>query len=101
KKTSFRDLFLRTILQRAIRKNAATRDATDEAVQNQVTRYLKGAADCAGGRRLRGGPSDLPRIQMTQHQHNPCHRLIQPLHSPCPQNTTEGDRGPSIHSHLT
>ncbi|KAL0993108.1 hypothetical protein UPYG_G00103320 [Umbra pygmaea] len=29
---------LRTILQRAIRKNAATRDATDEAVQNQVTR---------------------------------------------------------------
>ncbi|KAL0961566.1 hypothetical protein UPYG_G00355240 [Umbra pygmaea] len=51
---------LRTILQRAIRKNAATRDATDEAVQNQVTRYLKGAADRAGGRRRRGGPRDLP-----------------------------------------
>ncbi|KAL0984523.1 hypothetical protein UPYG_G00142630 [Umbra pygmaea] len=59
-KTSFRDLFLRTILQRAIRKNAATRDASDEAVQNQVTRYLKGAADCAGGRRRHGGPRDLP-----------------------------------------
>ncbi|KAL1023530.1 hypothetical protein UPYG_G00042030 [Umbra pygmaea] len=59
-KTIFRDLFLRTILQRAIRKNAATRDATDEAVQNQVTRYLKGAADRAGGRRRRGGPRDLP-----------------------------------------
>ncbi|KAL0962501.1 hypothetical protein UPYG_G00340840 [Umbra pygmaea] len=59
-KTSFRDLFLRTILQRAIRENAATQDATDEAVQHQVTRYLKGAADRAGGRRPRGGPRDLP-----------------------------------------
>ncbi|KAL1006897.1 hypothetical protein UPYG_G00078620 [Umbra pygmaea] len=58
--TSFRDLFLRTIFQRAIRKNAATQDATDEAVQNQVTRYLKGAADRAGGRRGQGGPGDLP-----------------------------------------
>ncbi|KAL0964193.1 hypothetical protein UPYG_G00320570 [Umbra pygmaea] len=58
--TSFRDHFLRTILQRAIRKNPATRYATDEAVQNQVTRYLKGAADHAGGRRRRRGPRDLP-----------------------------------------
>ncbi|KAL0993385.1 hypothetical protein UPYG_G00107110 [Umbra pygmaea] len=60
KKTSFRDLFLRTILQRAIRKNAAIWDSTDKAVQNQVTRYLKGAADHAGGRRRCGGTSDQP-----------------------------------------
>ncbi|KAL0967440.1 hypothetical protein UPYG_G00252260 [Umbra pygmaea] len=44
----------------AIRKNAANWDSTDKAVQNQVTRYLKGAADHAGGRRRRGGTRDLP-----------------------------------------
>ncbi|KAL0966240.1 hypothetical protein UPYG_G00292770 [Umbra pygmaea] len=60
KKTSFRDFFFRTILQRAIRKNAANWDSTDKAVQNQVTRYLKGAADHAGGRRRCGGTRDLP-----------------------------------------
>uniref|UniRef100_A0AAY5KTJ9 DUF4806 domain-containing protein n=1 Tax=Esox lucius TaxID=8010 RepID=A0AAY5KTJ9_ESOLU len=60
KKASFKDLFLRTILQRAIRKNPSTQDATDEALQNQVTRYLKGAADRAGGRRRCGGTGDLP-----------------------------------------
>ncbi|KAK6319819.1 hypothetical protein J4Q44_G00089260 [Coregonus suidteri] len=45
-KACFNDLFLKTILHRAIRKNPATRDATDEGVQIQVTQYLKGAFSC-------------------------------------------------------
>ncbi|XP_034147797.1 uncharacterized protein LOC106024256 [Esox lucius] len=59
-KASFKDLFLRTVLQRAIRNNPSTQDATDEAIQHQVTRYLKGAGDRAGGRRRRGDTRDLP-----------------------------------------
>ncbi|KAA0713104.1 hypothetical protein E1301_Tti013632 [Triplophysa tibetana] len=47
-KACFRDLFLKTIVQRAIRKNLATQDATDEAVQENVMRYLKGASDREG-----------------------------------------------------
>lgn len=37
----------------AIRKNPATQDATDEAVQVHVMRFLKGAADREGGKRRR------------------------------------------------
>ncbi|XP_077058940.1 uncharacterized protein LOC143711384 isoform X1 [Siphateles boraxobius] len=50
-KACFRDLFLKTIVQRAIRKNPATQDATVEAIQVNVTRYLNGASDCEGGKR--------------------------------------------------
>uniref|UniRef100_A0AAY5K4P9 DUF4806 domain-containing protein n=1 Tax=Esox lucius TaxID=8010 RepID=A0AAY5K4P9_ESOLU len=59
-KASFKDLFLRTVLQRAVRNNPFTQDATDEAIQTQVTRYLKGAGYRAGGRRRRGDTRDLP-----------------------------------------
>ncbi|KAL0994215.1 hypothetical protein UPYG_G00119370 [Umbra pygmaea] len=52
-KACFRDTFLKTIVQRAIRKNPATQDATDEAVQDNVMRYLKGASDREGGKRRR------------------------------------------------
>ncbi|KAK7140711.1 hypothetical protein R3I94_013099 [Phoxinus phoxinus] len=57
-KACFRDLFLKTIVQRAIRKNPATQDATDEAVQVNVTRYLKGASDREGGKRRRTAERD-------------------------------------------
>ncbi|XP_039509452.1 uncharacterized protein LOC120464170 [Pimephales promelas] len=52
-KACFRDMFLKTIVQRAIRKNPATQDATDEAIQVNVTHHLKGASDHAGGKRHR------------------------------------------------
>ncbi|KAG1943826.1 hypothetical protein F2P79_014905 [Pimephales promelas] len=52
-KACFRDMFLKTIVQRAIRKNPATQDATDEAIQVNVTHHLKGASDRAGGKRHR------------------------------------------------
>ncbi|XP_051985347.1 uncharacterized protein LOC127645724 [Xyrauchen texanus] len=52
-KACFRDMFLKTIVQRAIRKNPATQDATDEAIQVNVTRYLKGASEHEGGKRRR------------------------------------------------
>lgn len=42
----------------AIRKNPATQDATDEAVQVNVTRYLKGASDREGGKRRRTAERD-------------------------------------------
>ncbi|KAJ8012586.1 hypothetical protein DPEC_G00044400 [Dallia pectoralis] len=48
----FRDTFLETIVQRAIRKNMANQDVTDDAVQVNVTRYPKGASDREGGKRL-------------------------------------------------
>ncbi|XP_051948298.1 uncharacterized protein LOC127619500 [Xyrauchen texanus] len=57
-KACFRDMFLKTIVQRAIRKNSATQDATDEAIQVNVTRYLKGAADREGGKRRRTAERD-------------------------------------------
>ncbi|XP_073727048.1 uncharacterized protein [Misgurnus anguillicaudatus] len=57
-KACFRDLFLKTIVQRAIRKNPATQDATDEAVQVNVMRYLKGASDREGGKRRRTAERD-------------------------------------------
>ncbi|KAA0716440.1 hypothetical protein E1301_Tti009387 [Triplophysa tibetana] len=57
-KQCFRDLFLKTIVQRAIRKNPATQDATDEAVQVNVMRYLKGASDREGGKRRRTAERD-------------------------------------------
>ncbi|XDV31028.1 hypothetical protein PO909_033805 [Leuciscus waleckii] len=57
-KACFRDMFLKTIVQRAIRKNPATQDATDEAVQVNVTRYLKGASDREGGKRRRTAERD-------------------------------------------
>ncbi|KAK7174763.1 hypothetical protein R3I93_001843 [Phoxinus phoxinus] len=57
-KACFRDLFLKTIVQRAIRKNPATQDATDEAVQVNVMRYLKGASDREGGKRRRRAERD-------------------------------------------
>lgn len=74
-KACFKDLFLKPIVQSkldillsrcvfkwndrsvfstgAIRKNPATQDATDEAVQVNVMRYLKGASDREGGKRRR------------------------------------------------
>ncbi|XP_077092458.1 uncharacterized protein LOC143744691 [Siphateles boraxobius] len=57
-KACFRDMFLKTIVQRAIRKNPATQDATDEAIQVNVTRYLKGASDREGGKRRRTAERD-------------------------------------------
>ncbi|XP_026112070.1 uncharacterized protein LOC113090491 isoform X2 [Carassius auratus] len=57
-KACFRDTFLKTIVQRAIRKNPATQDATDEAIQVNVTRYLKGASDREGGKRRRTAERD-------------------------------------------
>lgn len=42
----------------AIRKNPATQDATDEAVQVNVMRYLKGASDREGGKRRRTAERD-------------------------------------------
>ncbi|KAG1952327.1 hypothetical protein F2P79_010248 [Pimephales promelas] len=57
-KACFRDTFLKTIVQRAIRKNPATQDATDEAFQVNVTRYLKGASDREGGKRRRTAERD-------------------------------------------
>ncbi|XP_077091505.1 uncharacterized protein LOC143742508 [Siphateles boraxobius] len=57
-KACFRDMFLKTIVQRAIRKNPATQDATDEAIQANVTRYLKGASDREGGKRRRTAERD-------------------------------------------
>nr|XP_055043796.1 uncharacterized protein LOC129430527 isoform X2 [Misgurnus anguillicaudatus] len=59
-KACFRDLFLKTIVQRAIRKNPATQDATDEAVQVIVMRYLKGASDREGGKRRRTAENPTP-----------------------------------------
>jgi len=45
----------------AIRKNPATQDATDEAIQVNITHHLKGASDCAGGKRHRWvGPTADP-----------------------------------------
>ncbi|XP_052455266.1 uncharacterized protein LOC128015461 isoform X6 [Carassius gibelio] len=57
-KACFRDMFLKNIVQRAIRKNPATQDATDEAIQVNVTRYLKGASDREGGKRRRTAERD-------------------------------------------
>ncbi|XP_077078904.1 uncharacterized protein LOC143732095 [Siphateles boraxobius] len=57
-KACFRDTFLKTIVLRAIRKNPATQDATDEALQVTVTRYLKGASDREGGKRRRTAERD-------------------------------------------
>ncbi|KAL0962556.1 hypothetical protein UPYG_G00341680 [Umbra pygmaea] len=57
-KVCFHDMFLKTIVQRAIRKNPATQDATDEAVQVQVMSYLKGASDREGRRRRRTAERD-------------------------------------------
>ncbi|KAJ8013664.1 hypothetical protein DPEC_G00032150 [Dallia pectoralis] len=57
-KACFRDMFLKTIVQRAIRKNPTTQDATDEAVQVNVMRYLKGASDREGGKRRRTAERD-------------------------------------------
>ncbi|KAJ8006710.1 hypothetical protein DPEC_G00110040 [Dallia pectoralis] len=56
------DTFLKTIVQRAIRKKPAPQDATDEAVQVNITRYLKGASDREGGKRRRTaeGPTANP-----------------------------------------
>ena len=51
----------------AIRKNLSNQDATDEAVQNQVPRYQKGAADRAGGRRRCGGTCrEGPAVNMNE-----------------------------------
>ncbi|KAJ8014485.1 hypothetical protein DPEC_G00040720 [Dallia pectoralis] len=46
----------------AIRKKPAPQDATDEVVQVNVTRYLKGASDREGGKRRRTaeGPTANP-----------------------------------------
>ncbi|KAA0722911.1 hypothetical protein E1301_Tti013662 [Triplophysa tibetana] len=62
-----RDLFLKTIVHRAIRKNRATQDATDEAVQVNVMRYLKGASDreCGKRRRTAEGPTAHPQPSST------------------------------------
>ncbi|CAM4573514.1 unnamed protein product [Leuciscus chuanchicus] len=58
-KACFRDMFLKTIVQRSIRKNPATQDATDEAIQVNVTRYLKGASNHEGGKRRCFNPLNL------------------------------------------
>ncbi|XP_051992941.1 uncharacterized protein LOC127651237 [Xyrauchen texanus] len=57
-KACFRDMFLKTIVQRAIRKNPATQDVTDDAIQVNVTRYLKGASEHEGGKRRRTAERD-------------------------------------------
>ncbi|KAJ8380481.1 hypothetical protein SKAU_G00012590 [Synaphobranchus kaupii] len=52
-KLAFRDLVLRKILHRGIRRNLATKDATDEEIQREVSVFLRGASDREGGRRAR------------------------------------------------
>ncbi|KAM9571452.1 uncharacterized protein ACWYII_048292 [Salvelinus alpinus] len=76
----FRNLFLMTILHRAIRKNPATRDATDEGVQIQISRYLKGDSDCVGSAQGRG-------IHCSEGQHQVSdHPVSKPAPFPKPQD---------------
>ncbi|KAG5832310.1 hypothetical protein ANANG_G00289750 [Anguilla anguilla] len=52
-KLAFRDLILRKVLNRGVRRNLATKDATDEEIQREVSVFLRGASDREGGRRER------------------------------------------------
>ncbi|KAJ8007677.1 hypothetical protein DPEC_G00096640 [Dallia pectoralis] len=52
-KVSFNNLHLKRVIHRAVRKNPATKQATEEALQSEVSRFLKGASDREGGRRQR------------------------------------------------
>uniref|UniRef100_A0AAY5KIX3 DUF4806 domain-containing protein n=1 Tax=Esox lucius TaxID=8010 RepID=A0AAY5KIX3_ESOLU len=52
-KVSFNSLHLKRVIHRAVRKNPATGETTEEALQKEVSRFLKGASDREGGRRQR------------------------------------------------
>ncbi|KAJ8014644.1 hypothetical protein DPEC_G00017770 [Dallia pectoralis] len=52
-KVSFNNLHLKRVIHRAVRKNPATKEATEEALQRDVSRFLKGASDRERGRRQR------------------------------------------------
>ncbi|KAH9489567.1 hypothetical protein Btru_043315 [Bulinus truncatus] len=52
-KVSFCKLHSANIICKAVRKNYATRDATDAEIQREVVRFLHGAQDRDGGRRNR------------------------------------------------
>ncbi|KAJ8351641.1 hypothetical protein SKAU_G00231170 [Synaphobranchus kaupii] len=52
-KVAFKSLQLKHIVHRAVRKNPITGGTTEEALQAEVSRFLKGASDRLGGWRLR------------------------------------------------
>uniref|UniRef100_A0AAY5KJW0 DUF4806 domain-containing protein n=1 Tax=Esox lucius TaxID=8010 RepID=A0AAY5KJW0_ESOLU len=47
-KVSFNSLHLKRVIHRAVRKNPATGETTEEALQKEVSRFLKGASDREG-----------------------------------------------------
>ncbi|XP_065109372.1 uncharacterized protein [Paramisgurnus dabryanus] len=52
-KIPFKQLTLKNIVHRAIRKNPSTREATEGTLQEVVSKFFKGAADRDGGRKQR------------------------------------------------
>ncbi|KAK6493100.1 hypothetical protein HHUSO_G2588, partial [Huso huso] len=52
-KIYFRDLKIRVILQKAVRRNPATKEATDEEIQREISHFLCGAGDRKGGQKER------------------------------------------------
>ncbi|XP_071854684.1 uncharacterized protein [Apostichopus japonicus] len=52
-KLAFKDLFLRKVLEKAIRKNQQTSNSTAVDIQREVVKFFKGASDREGGRKAR------------------------------------------------